>query len=161
MRDEIKVVWNGHPFVYADGKEAVQHSFLMMTRKMGHQSSAAIKENLLTLCNVFVEMFTYKRDHYADDDLRKPICERLLRKLNRFSKSVIKAPRLEGEAAVASTYDFLLGLDDMRMLRGFGFVGNKFGNSEKESTTGRRVFEDYRNQLLTQNKSSLLDEVIL
>lgn len=142
----VKLIWNEHNFSYHDEKEALYNVLLIATKRVKYKSPGAIKEFLIGLCSMFVEIVTpmknackpIKGEHDEQREKRHRAYTTLIKKIAMFSKGIGNSSFLTDEKAVDKIYNLLLSLDGLTTLAGFGFsndlrTGVK-ANAEKQST---------------------------
>lgn len=116
---------NGQSMVFHDDIEiALINALSALSVDFPYQSFETIKENILKLFEQFKEFF-------IDDKTAK----KTLTKINKFIKNLDKVT--EANSLIKMIYNFILGLEGLSELTGFGFAskfGDKlYGNSEKTS----------------------------
>ena len=131
----IKVVWNGANIDYEDEKEAICCLFSFFSKKIKYESSEVAKENISQLCDMFVELFSLLREDLKDKVERRKYLN-LIKKLTVFREQFLRVKVVERNRAVEKIFEFLLSLEGLSPLWGFGF-SNKFkdklkGNPEKQ-----------------------------
>ena len=114
--------------------ENIFNSFLCSERSR-YQSFEIIKEQTIEFCNLIYEGLLYEKETCAQEKYKKEI-SLLSRRIARFRQFVEKSIQNK-EQMTRSIYDFILSLEGMALLPGFGFsntFGDKIaGNSEKKS----------------------------
>ena len=131
----MRVIWNGASINYEDEKEAVCCLFSFFSKKIKYQSSEVAKESVSQLCDMFVELFSLLREDLKDKVERRKYLN-LIKKLLVFKEGFLRVRVLKRNQAVEKIFEFLLSLEGLSPLWGFGF-SNKFndrlkGNPEKQ-----------------------------
>ena len=106
---------------------------------------------MISMCEAFTELFVYQLEHTSEEqEVKRQKYQKLIRKLTLFIRQLNKSNRLDDRKAVDNIYNFLLSLDGMGNLHGFGFADKKDsrkGNAEKESLTVM-PFVEGKNQVI-------------
>lgn len=140
---KIGLIVNEQKSKYDDYTSLTQDCFLMFLPKMNYQSIEVVKGNVVGLTEMLLE--------YLQDIKALPVEERFKKEIRnlhtRLTKFLRYFPMIRSkDKQISRVYEFLLSLDGMGTLAGFGF-GNKFGDklkgdSEKESTIGRTLLRE-------------------
>lgn len=107
---------------------------LYQSSQIKYQPIEVAKENLRSLCELFIEAFTQDKNFTKDKDQKKEIGN-LMRRIGNLIKL---EPNLgDNKKMTEVIYNFVLSLEGKGLLNGFGFA-NSFGdslsgNSEKRS----------------------------
>ena len=126
---------NGYSTVFHNDIElALINSLSALSIDFPYQTFDAIKENILKLFDQFKEFFN-------DDKAAKKI----LNKINKFIKNLDNVG--QKNPLIKMIYNFMLGLEGLSELTGFGFAskyGDKlFGNSEKTSVREKKFENNF------------------
>lgn len=126
---------NGQSVVFHDNVEmALINSLSALSIDFPYQTFDTIKENILKLFDQFEEFF-------FDDKAAKKI----LNKINKFIKNLDNVG--QKNPLIKMIYNFMLGLEGLSELTGFGFAskyGDKlFGNSEKTSVREKKFENNF------------------
>jgi len=146
----MNIIWNENIFRHQDEKTMIHHLFFLLSIKMIYSPTHVIKENIKKMVEMVQELLSLSIDEWkaSNSDLaptqRKKL-QSLSRRLNSLNKGVSMSINLDGVTAQRKVFDFLLGLEGMGSLPGFGF-SDKFGNSEKVSLTSTTI--ENQNQVL-------------
>ena len=142
----MKIVWNGKELCFDNERETVYNVFLLMINRIKFQPAAVLKKNMMELCDMFIEILEPLEKKTKDEHKKKEYSS-LIRKLMMFSGTVKKLGKdyLTGNKMTERIYNFLLNLDNLETLHGFGFsnrMKDKLkGNSEKQSAVIRNYKE--------------------
>lgn len=126
---------NGQSVVFHDNVEmALINSLSALSIDFPYQTFDTIKENILKLFDQFEEFF-------FDDKAAKKI----LNKINKFIKNLDNVG--QKNPLIKMIYNFMLGLEGLSELTGFGFAskyGDKlFGNSKKTSVREKKFENNF------------------
>lgn len=126
---------NGQSVVFHDNVEmALINSLSALSIDFPYQTFDTIKENILKLFDQFEEFF-------FDDKAAKKI----LNKINKFIKNLDNVG--QKNPLIKMIYNFMLGLEGLSELTGFGFASKYddklFGNSEKTSVREKKFENNF------------------
>lgn len=134
----FKIYWNDVEAVFKDEREAIYCVFLNCGTKIKFQKGLNAKKFIIGICDMFQEVLDPIKIETNNEIKKKEILS-LLRKLSFFSKGIAQTESkyFDGEKAQQRIFNFLLSLDGLNTLNGFGFSNlhkDKLkGNSEKTS----------------------------
>jgi hypothetical protein len=135
----LKLYWNDAEVTFRDEREAIYCTFLNCARRVKFQNGLNTKEFLVGICSMFQEVLV-SEEKDTKNEIRKKELVSLLRKLSLFSKMInhMELKYFNGERAQLKIFNFLLSMDGLSTLPGFGFSNHHNdklkGNSEKAFT---------------------------
>jgi hypothetical protein len=103
--------------------------------RLKFKSADVAREEVLELCTMFVEGFTYEKEEQKRPEVVRAI-SLLIRRINKF-REILSKWNPTVEQLTTAVYNFILALEGHALLPGFG-IGNRYGdrsqgNPEKKS----------------------------